>query len=57
MAFHCSEIERSYALRRPCHEPAVRVYVREDGVRVGYCVKHTSAGIAEAGRKGWEKAA
>jgi hypothetical protein len=50
---HCSNIERVHALAFPCRDEAQRIYVRDDGVRVGYCLRHVSAGIAESARYGW----
>ena len=52
--FHCSHVDKVRGAAAVCPEQAVRFYRRQDGARMGYCAPHIAAGIAEAGRRGWE---
>jgi hypothetical protein len=52
--WHCSGLVRRDALRTPCKAKAIRIWVREDGVRVGLCYEHRNELSNEAAVRGWQ---
>lgn len=51
--WHCSALLRRGAIRTPCPGQARRIWIREDGVRVGLCADHRQAYDTEALLRRW----